>query len=126
MAAVLVLFSWYSRPSEAQLKAQRERDSIAAAQLIEEQKQAEAKQKARDDAAATAIVNIGPGDGVAAAVCPVVGFCAKAAPIDDEFRLRCIGIDHERVVRGVGKVPVVEDGHAPHLNIVPVDALATF
>ncbi|MBR0433194.1 MAG: membrane protein insertase YidC [Bacteroidaceae bacterium] len=55
MAAVLVLFSWYSRPSEAQLKAQRERDSIAAAQLIEEQKQAEAKQKARDDSAATSV-----------------------------------------------------------------------
>ena len=42
MAAVLVAFSWYSRPSEAQLKAQRERDSIAALQLAEAQKAAEA------------------------------------------------------------------------------------
>ena len=32
MALVLIGFSWYSRPSEAQLKAQRERDSIAAIQ----------------------------------------------------------------------------------------------
>ncbi len=32
MAAVLIAFTWYSRPSEEQLKAQRERDSIAAVQ----------------------------------------------------------------------------------------------
>ncbi len=32
MAAVLIGFSWYSRPSEAQLRAAAERDSIAAAQ----------------------------------------------------------------------------------------------
>ena len=38
MAAVLIAFSWYSRPSEAQLKAQRERDSIAAVQLAEAEK----------------------------------------------------------------------------------------
>ncbi len=46
MAAVLIAFSWYSRPSEAQLKAQRERDSIAAVQLAEAQKaEEEAAQK---------------------------------------------------------------------------------
>ena len=39
MAAVLIAFSWYSRPSEAQLKAQRERDSIAAAQLAQQETQ---------------------------------------------------------------------------------------
>ena len=38
MALVLIGFSWYSRPSEAQLKAQRERDSIAAAQQAAAQK----------------------------------------------------------------------------------------
>ena len=38
MALVLILFSWYSRPSEAQLKAARERDSIAAAQQLEAEK----------------------------------------------------------------------------------------
>ena len=38
MAAVLIAFSWYSRPSEAQLKAQRERDSIAAVQQAEAEK----------------------------------------------------------------------------------------
>lgn len=38
MALVLIGFSWYSRPSEAQLKAQRERDSIAAIQQAEAQK----------------------------------------------------------------------------------------
>ena len=38
MALVLVLFAWYSRPSEAQLKAQRERDSIAAVQQAEAEK----------------------------------------------------------------------------------------
>ncbi|MCR5180839.1 MAG: membrane protein insertase YidC [Bacteroidaceae bacterium] len=43
MALVLILFSWYSRPSEAQLKAQRERDSIAAERQLQEQ-QAEAQQ----------------------------------------------------------------------------------
>ena len=32
MAAVLIAFTWYSRPSEEQLKAQRDRDSIAAVQ----------------------------------------------------------------------------------------------
>lgn len=42
MAVVLIAFSWYSRPSEAQLKAQRERDSIAAAQVLQAQ---EAEQK---------------------------------------------------------------------------------
>ncbi len=52
MALVLILFSWYSRPSEAQLKAARERDSIAAAQL-EAQQKAEA-QKALSDSAAKA------------------------------------------------------------------------
>ena len=50
MALVLVLFSWYSRPSEAQLKAQRERDSIAAAQFAEQQKaEAEAAKKTLSD-----------------------------------------------------------------------------
>ncbi len=38
MGLVLIGFSWYSRPSEAQLKAQRERDSIAAAQQAAAQK----------------------------------------------------------------------------------------
>ena len=53
MALVLVLFSWYSRPSEAQLKAQRERDSIAAAQFAEQQKaEAEAAEKALSASAA--------------------------------------------------------------------------
>ena len=47
MALVLIGFSWYSRPSEAQLKAQRERDSIAAAQQA-------AAQKAEAEAALTA------------------------------------------------------------------------
>ena len=42
MAIVLILFSWYSRPSEEQLKAQRERDSIAAVQRAEAEKAAEA------------------------------------------------------------------------------------
>ena len=42
MALVLILFSWYSRPSEEQLKAQRERDSIAAVQRAEAEKAAEA------------------------------------------------------------------------------------
>ncbi len=50
MALVLVLFSWYSRPSEAQLKAQRERDSIASAQFAEQQKaEAEAAEKTLSD-----------------------------------------------------------------------------
>ena len=40
MALVLILFSWYSRPSEEQLKAQRERDSIAAVQRAEAEKAA--------------------------------------------------------------------------------------
>ena len=53
MAIVLILFSWYSRPSEAQLKAQRERDSIAAAQL-EAKQQAEAEQKAISNSTAEA------------------------------------------------------------------------
>ena len=48
MAVVLILFSWYSRPSEAQLKAQRERDSIAAAQQLEAQKIEAAEQAAQD------------------------------------------------------------------------------
>ena len=38
MALVLILFSWYSRPSEEQLKAARERDSIAAVQQAEAEK----------------------------------------------------------------------------------------
>ena len=38
MALVLILFSWYSRPSEEQLKAARERDSIAALQQLEAEK----------------------------------------------------------------------------------------
>ena len=38
MALVLIGFSWYSRPSEEQIKAQRERDSIAAVQLAEAEK----------------------------------------------------------------------------------------
>jgi len=42
MALVLIGFSWYSRPSEEQIKAQHERDSIAAAQLAEAQKAAAA------------------------------------------------------------------------------------
>ena len=45
MAAVLIAFSWYSRPSEEQLRAARERDSIAAVQLQQAQ-EAEAQQKA--------------------------------------------------------------------------------
>ena len=48
MALVLILFSWYSRPSEAQLKAQRERDSIAAAQQLEAQN-IEASEQALQD-----------------------------------------------------------------------------
>ena len=40
MALVLIGFSWYSRPSEEQIKAQQERDSIASAQLAEAQKAA--------------------------------------------------------------------------------------
>jgi len=48
MALVLILFSWYSRPSEAQLKAQRERDSIAAAQQLEAQT-IEAAEQAHQD-----------------------------------------------------------------------------
>ena len=51
MALVLIGFSWYSRPSEAQLKAARERDSIAAAQLIQQQ-EAEAAKEAAAKAAA--------------------------------------------------------------------------
>ena len=38
MALVLILFSWYSRPSKEQLQAQRERDSIAAIQRAEAEK----------------------------------------------------------------------------------------
>ena len=38
MALVLIGFSWYSRPSEEQIKAQQERDSIAALQLAEAEK----------------------------------------------------------------------------------------
>ena len=38
MALVLILFSWYSRPSKEQLQAQRERDSIAALQRAEAEK----------------------------------------------------------------------------------------
>ena len=45
MAAVLILFTWYSRPSEEQVKAARERDSIAAVQLQQAQ-EAEAQQQA--------------------------------------------------------------------------------
>ncbi|MBR1801409.1 MAG: membrane protein insertase YidC [Bacteroidaceae bacterium] len=37
MALVLILFSWYSRPSEEQLRAAHERDSIAAVQQAEAQ-----------------------------------------------------------------------------------------
>ena len=48
MALVLILFSWYSRPSEAQLKAQRERDSIAAAQQLEAQNIEAAEQALQD------------------------------------------------------------------------------
>ena len=43
MALVLILFSWYSRPSEEQLKAARERDSIAAVQQAEAEKANAAK-----------------------------------------------------------------------------------
>ena len=43
MALVLILFSWYSRPSEEQLKAARERDSIAAVQQAEAEKAKAAK-----------------------------------------------------------------------------------
>ncbi|MBQ9285048.1 MAG: membrane protein insertase YidC [Bacteroidaceae bacterium] len=43
MALVLILFSWYSRPSEEQLKAAHERDSIAAAQLAAKQEAKTAK-----------------------------------------------------------------------------------
>lgn len=53
MALVLIGFTWYSRPSEAQLKAQHERDSIAAVQREEAQK-AEAAQKAAAEASASA------------------------------------------------------------------------
>ena len=42
MALVLILFSWYSRPSKEQLQAQHERDSIAAVQRAEAEKAAEA------------------------------------------------------------------------------------
>ena len=43
MALVLIGFSWYSRPSEEQIRAQHERDSIAAVQQAEAEKaQAEA------------------------------------------------------------------------------------
>ena len=45
MALVLIGFSWYSRPSEEQIRAARERDSIAALELEEAQK-AEARQHA--------------------------------------------------------------------------------
>ena len=45
MAAVLILFTWYSRPSEEQVKAAQERDSIAAVQLQQAQ-EAEAQQQA--------------------------------------------------------------------------------
>ena len=38
MALVLILFSWYSRPSKEQIQAQRERDSIAAVQRAEAEK----------------------------------------------------------------------------------------
>ena len=51
MALVLIGFSWYSRPSEAQLKAARERDSIAAVQRIQQQ-EAEAAEEAKAKAVA--------------------------------------------------------------------------
>ena len=54
MALVLIGFSWYSRPSEAQLKAQRERDSIAAVQQA-------AAQKAEAEAALTGSVTVPEG-----------------------------------------------------------------
>ncbi len=54
MALVLIGFSWYSRPSEEQLKAQHERDSIAAIQQIEQQ-EAEAAKAAKAAAAAQEI-----------------------------------------------------------------------
>ena len=38
MALVLILFSWYSRPSKEQIQAQHERDSIAAVQRAEAEK----------------------------------------------------------------------------------------
>ena len=62
MALVLILFSWYSRPSEAQLKAQRERDSIAAAQQLEAQNIEAAEQALQDSlrgssTAATALLD---------------------------------------------------------------------
>jgi len=54
MALVLIGFSWYSRPSEEQIKAQHERDSIAAAQLAEAQKaEAEAAQQISNEGIAT-------------------------------------------------------------------------
>ena len=53
MALVLIGFTWYSRPSEEQIKAQHERDSIAAVQREEAQK-AEAAQKAAAEASAAA------------------------------------------------------------------------
>ena len=53
MALVLIGFTWYSRPSEEQIKAQHVRDSIAAVQREEAQK-AEAAQKAAAEASASA------------------------------------------------------------------------
>ena len=60
MAVVLIAFSWYSRPSEEQLKAARERDSIAAAQLLEAQAAEAAQKKALSDSVAES--NIAPLD----------------------------------------------------------------
>ena len=53
MAVVLIGFTWYSQPSEEQIRAQQERDSIAAAQLLEAQ-QAEAAQQAAKDSLSAA------------------------------------------------------------------------
>ncbi len=60
MAVVLIAFSWYSRPSEEQLKAARERDSIAAAQILEAQAAEAAQKKALSDSVAES--NIAPLD----------------------------------------------------------------
>ena len=59
MALVLILFSWYSRPSKEQLQAQHERDSIAAVQRAEAEKaaEAEAANKALNDSVAKAALD---------------------------------------------------------------------
>ena len=47
IALVLIGFSWFTKPSEEQIAAQRQQDSIAAVKLAEAQKEAESKQTAK-------------------------------------------------------------------------------